>query len=164
VLSALSQPMRLVAQRLVTAAVTKHGSYFPVYPDAVSDGGKDRRLRAGGSLVADCTTWACGAFVVGVLTPGCHYQLITRDGDPYDAVIWLFDPVTGSQVAVTVPPGATEFRPAARPALPVGRGNRRLRLVGQRWVATLRSVRTHRHRRRPADLAGLTPAPSAALS
>jgi hypothetical protein len=47
--------------------------------------------------------------VVGVLTPGCHYQLITRDCDPYDAVIWLFDPVTGSRVAVTVPPGATEF-------------------------------------------------------
>jgi hypothetical protein len=38
--------MRLVAQRLVTAAVTEHGSYFPVYPDAVSDRGKDRRLRA----------------------------------------------------------------------------------------------------------------------
>ena len=48
--------MRLVAQRLVTAAVTKHGSYSPVYPDAVSYRGKDRRLRAAGSLVADRTT------------------------------------------------------------------------------------------------------------
>jgi protein-L-isoaspartate(D-aspartate) O-methyltransferase len=49
------------------------------------------------------------AFVVGVLTPGCQYQLITRNGDPYDAVMWLFDPATGSRAAVTITPGATEF-------------------------------------------------------
>jgi protein-L-isoaspartate(D-aspartate) O-methyltransferase len=49
------------------------------------------------------------SFVVGVLTPGCHYQLITRNGDPYDAVMWLFDPASGSRAAVTITPGATEF-------------------------------------------------------
>lgn len=49
------------------------------------------------------------SFVVGVLTPGCHYQLITRDGDPNDAVMWLFDPATGSRATATITPGATEF-------------------------------------------------------
>jgi protein-L-isoaspartate(D-aspartate) O-methyltransferase len=49
------------------------------------------------------------SFVVGVLVPGCHYQLISRNGDPGDAVMWLFDPATGSRAAATITPGATEF-------------------------------------------------------
>jgi protein-L-isoaspartate(D-aspartate) O-methyltransferase len=49
------------------------------------------------------------SFVIGVLTPHCHYQLITRNGDPYDAVMWLFDPTTGSRAAATITPRATEF-------------------------------------------------------
>lgn len=49
------------------------------------------------------------SFAVGVLTPGCHYQLVTRNGDPNDAVMWLFDPATGSRAGVTIAPGATEF-------------------------------------------------------
>ncbi|MGH3913803.1 MAG: hypothetical protein ACRDTC_10400, partial [Pseudonocardiaceae bacterium] len=49
------------------------------------------------------------SFVVGLLTPGCHYQQITQDGDPYDAVMWLFDPATGSRAAITITPRATEF-------------------------------------------------------
>ncbi|MGH3938102.1 MAG: methyltransferase domain-containing protein [Pseudonocardiaceae bacterium] len=49
------------------------------------------------------------SFVVGLLTPGCHYQLITNGADPYDAVMWLFDPATGSRAAITITPKATEF-------------------------------------------------------
>ncbi len=49
------------------------------------------------------------SFVIGLLVPGCHYQLCTRDDDPYDAVMWLFDPATGSRASVTITPGATEF-------------------------------------------------------
>jgi protein-L-isoaspartate(D-aspartate) O-methyltransferase len=49
------------------------------------------------------------SFVIGLLVPGCHYQLITRNGDPYDAVMWLFDPTTGSRASVTITPRATEF-------------------------------------------------------
>jgi protein-L-isoaspartate(D-aspartate) O-methyltransferase len=49
------------------------------------------------------------SFAIGVLTPGCHYQLITRNGDPCDAVMWLFDPTTGSRAAAIIAPGATEF-------------------------------------------------------
>lgn len=49
------------------------------------------------------------SFVIGLLVPGCHYQLSTRNGDPYDAVMWLFDPATGSRASVTIAPRATEF-------------------------------------------------------
>jgi hypothetical protein len=46
--SALSQPRRLVAQRLVTAAVTKHGSYSPV----CSRPGRSQDRAGGGKNVA----------------------------------------------------------------------------------------------------------------
>lgn len=49
------------------------------------------------------------SFVIGLLVPGCQYQLITRAGDPSDAEMWLFDPSTGSRAAATVVPKATEF-------------------------------------------------------
>jgi len=49
------------------------------------------------------------SFVVGLLTPGCQYQQTSRNGDPYDAVMWLFDPATGSRAAITITPRATEF-------------------------------------------------------
>lgn len=49
------------------------------------------------------------SFVIGLLVPGCHYQLSTRNGDPYDAVMWLLDPATGSRASVTIAPQATEF-------------------------------------------------------
>lgn len=49
------------------------------------------------------------SFVIGLLVPGCQYQLITRDGDPSDAVMWLFDPTTGSRACATITPQAREF-------------------------------------------------------
>jgi hypothetical protein len=33
--------------------------------------------------------------VIGLLVPGCHYHLV-HDGDINDAVMWLFDPASGS--------------------------------------------------------------------